>query len=457
MRASGAGRLGAMLRVIIVAWSACLALAGCQTTAPMPEFGGLPQETSFYLDKPEVNLVADPAFQKEQYARFLNQLLAPWAADPATPTLEETQAEFREVRDKGGYGENLRPRSRAWFDQMWLLADLDGYPNIVFKAITVVETDLRALPTARPIFDSPEKGSTGYPFDRLQLSRLAPGTPVLVLHQSRDGAWALVQSHQTWGWIPRRDLTRMRPEQLQLWRGDRFAAVVKDGAQVRDDQGQLLFLAGVGAVLPLVSKNFNDYQLLAPAAGDDGWAVIKQVNLRADTAVAMPMPLSSANVALLADQFMGQPYGWGGYLGNRDCSAMVKDLYTPFGLWLPRNSADQARQAGQFVGLSGSGKAQALGVQGLPFLSLVHMPGHIMIYAGQWSGQAAVLHSLWGQSNRQGQGQGQGQDQGGPVGRVVITPLSESGGLMQRANGLIILVPPEHLRGSGDGSRASTP
>jgi cell wall-associated NlpC family hydrolase len=297
----------------------------------MPEFGGLPQETSFYLDRPEVNLVVDPAFQKEQYAKFLERLLAPWAADPVTPSPEETQAKFKELRDKGGYGENLRPRSLAWFDQIWLLADLDGYPNNIFKAITVVETDLRALPTARPIFNSAESGA-GYPFDRLQWSRVAPGTPVLVLHLSRDGAWALVQSHQTWGWVPRRDLARMRPEQFKHWEGDRFAAVLKDGAQVRDEQNQLLFLANVGTVLPLVSQDFNDYQVLAAVAGDDGWAVIKQVNLRADRAVAMPMPLSSANVALVADQFMGQPYGWGGYLGDRDCSALVKDLFIPFGL-----------------------------------------------------------------------------------------------------------------------------
>jgi cell wall-associated NlpC family hydrolase len=145
----------------------------------------------------------------------------------------------------------------------------------------------------------------------------------------------------------------------------------------------------------------------------------------------------------VANHFMGQPYGWGGYLGNRDCSALVRDLYTPFGLWLPRNSSDQARQAGQLVALAGAGKGEVLAGQGLPFLSLVHMPGHIMIYAGQWAGQHAVLHSVWNSGSRQGQGQAQDE----PISRVVITPLAEDGGLWQRSTGLIILVPRELLSG----------
>jgi cell wall-associated NlpC family hydrolase len=432
--------LGRVLGVVMAVWGLCL--TGCQTTAPMPEFGGLPQETSFYLDRPEVNLAADEVFQKEQYARFLGLMRSPWAEGATGPSLEETQANFRELRDKGGYGENLRPRSAAWFEQMWLLADLDGYPNQKFQAVTVAETDLRSLPTARPIFDAAQ-GSGGYPFDRLQLTRLSPGTPLLALHLSRDGAWALVYSHLTWGWVPRRDIARLRPEQLRHWRSDRFAAVVKDGAQLRDDEGHLLFLANVGAVLPLVSQDFNEFQVMAPVAGDGGWAVIKQVSLRADAAVAMPMPLSAANVALVANQFMNQPYGWGGYLGDRDCSALVRDLYVPFGLWLPRNSAEQARQAGQLIGLAGAGKGEVLSGQGLPFLSLVYLPGHIMIYAGQWAGQHAVLHSVWNLSSSQGQGQGPGQE--GPVGRVVISPLAEGGRLWQRSEGLVILVPPERL------------
>ena len=38
-----------------------------------------------------------------------------------------------------------------------------------------------------------------------------------------------------------------------------------------------------------------------------------------------------------------QPYGYGGLYDNRDCSAMTRDLFAPFGLYLPRNSSEQAR------------------------------------------------------------------------------------------------------------------
>ena len=52
----------------------------------------------------------------------------------------------------------------------------------------------------------------------------------------------------------------------------------------------------------------------------------------------MPIAMTPANFARLGNQILGQHYGWGGMLGLRDCSAMTRDLMTPFGIWLPRGN-----------------------------------------------------------------------------------------------------------------------
>jgi cell wall-associated NlpC family hydrolase len=95
---------------------------------------------------------------------------------------------------------------------------------------------------------------------------------------------------------------------------------------------------------------------------------------------------------------IGQPYGWGGYGGNRDCSALLRDLFLPFGLWLPRNSAAQAKygRVTSLAGLTPEAKEQTLLRQGQAFLSLVSMPGHIALYLGNYKGRALIFHSLWG-------------------------------------------------------------
>ena len=42
----------------------------------------------------------------------------------------------------------------------------------------------------------------------------------------------------------------------------------------------------------------------------------------------------------------------GGLYNNRDCSSMIKDLYSPFGIWFPRNSKSQATNIGRLKNIS---------------------------------------------------------------------------------------------------------
>jgi hypothetical protein len=125
-------------------------------------------------------------------------------------------------------------------------------------------------------------------------------------------------------------------------------------------------------------------------------------------------------VAHVAQQLLGQPYGWGGMYELRDCSSMVRDLFLPFGLYLPRNSGAQGR-FGQVVpmqGMSGPEKERLLLEQGKSFLTLVHIPSHIMLYIGRHNGRAAVLHNYWGVHTLRN-----GRPDRHVLGRCIITTL----------------------------------
>lgn len=59
------------------------------------------------------------------------------------------------------------------------------------------------------------------------------------------------------------------------------------------------------------------------------------VRVSSSDAVRKPIPLTARAAAEIGNRMMGQPYGWGGYLFNRDCSLAMRDLFVPFGVWLP--------------------------------------------------------------------------------------------------------------------------
>ena len=65
-----------------------------------------------------------------------------------------------------------------------------------------------------------------------------------------------------------------------------------------------------------------------------GHAKIHKVQVEKPSIIAKkPLPFTAKNVALLAKEFYGEPYGWGGSYECRDCSATTRDFLGPFGIF----------------------------------------------------------------------------------------------------------------------------
>jgi hypothetical protein len=177
--------------------------------------------------------------------------------------------------------------------------------------------------------------------------------------------------------------------------------------------------------------------VLAPVRGPLGRAAIATAAFGPGQARVKPLPLHPDWLARIGNQMMGQPYGWGGLYAWRDCSSTVRDLFVPFGIWLPRNSAAQGR-SGSFLpleGLDGEDKERLISSSGVPFMSLLWMRGHIMLYLGQYRDASVVFHNIWGLRIV-----GEGDDDARHVlGRAVVSGLRLGGELPALQDGAMLL------------------
>ena len=337
---------------IIYAGFLFLFLSGCvHLPETIKDITTLKQDNLFYLDRITSDNDLLTASNRGKFERQFNTLFfAPWHRAEPPFTLEDVCLPFKEYKENPGFGENKRKHSPKWLVELEELADLTNYPNTQLKGITVRNTNLRSLPTSKPHFNDFNLPGEGYPFDNLQNSALCANTPVFISHISKDGSWVLAESAFPLGWIPIDDVAFVDDEFIQRWETNEYIAVIRDKTPVYDKDGRVRFKANIGAIFPKISEDKDNFEFLLGVSDANRKAVILRGMLPKMSAVTKPLRATQRNVAQLANDLLGQTYGWGGMYENRDCSAMVRDLFVPFGIWLPRNSTEQAK-AGRFIPL----------------------------------------------------------------------------------------------------------
>jgi cell wall-associated NlpC family hydrolase len=259
----------------------------------------------------------------------------------------------------------------------------------------------------------PKRFGKDYPFDNLQESSAPPGTPVLVTHCTRDRKWLLTETSYTLGWVPATDVAAIDPEFMRSWESGRYVAIIRDKTPIRDEKGIIRFRASLGSVFPKVGEDTGYTWILTALRDDQGKARLRKVRVAKAAAADKPLAFTPRHAAKLAAELIGEPYGWGGLDDKRDCSAVIRDLFTPFGLWLPRNSREQA-EAGRFISLrdlSPAEKEALIVGKGVPWRTLLWTPGHIMLYIGVHQGRPLIFHSFWSVKTR---------DAAGNRGRVIV-------------------------------------
>jgi cell wall-associated NlpC family hydrolase len=400
---AGAGRTIVMiiqLAALITLMFLCLPSGCLSADQIIRDIRELRQDHQAYLGvgAPESRMM-DPEEQKRRDQEYNSRHFSPWHQDRPCSGPEDIAAEFEKYEKNRGYGKNGRKYAASWIKSLRANADLRDEPGAGYPAITIRHSSLRALPTGKAHFNSPEQALSGHPFDNLQATTVMVNTPVFVSRVSRDKEWVWAETGYYFGWLLARDVAAVSADLMKDWETGRYAVIVRDKTPLHDAEGLFLFRAPLGAVFPRVNDGPAGVEILVAVADADHQTVLKKITLPKDAAAAKPVPMTAAQMARLANELINEPYGWGGLNGNRDCSAMIRDLFAPFGVWLPRNSTEQALEGGTFIdlsALSAQEKEEKIVLQGIPYLTLLWRKGHIMLYVGTHDGKPLVFHNLWG-------------------------------------------------------------
>ena len=129
--------------------------------------------------------------------------------------------------------------------------------------------------------------------------------------------------------------------------------------------------------------------------------------------------------------------------GFWDCSSYVRDVFGAYGFVLPRNSTSQSKigvMLGAFDKDTPVDDKYEVLKDAPPGITILRLPGHVMIYLGEVDGKHYVIHDTWGYRDRGPLGRPRLKN----IGRVVISELSlgkggKRGSLIERITHVVII------------------
>ncbi|ARG97322.1 SH3 domain-containing protein [Legionella micdadei] len=369
-------------------------------------------------------------YQKLQLQQFYNhyyasdaQGLSPWSEQMVRSVLPIVKKIEQQILDdfnnqnkspiERHYSENFKEKNQLWWNKIKRNMALEALESSSYneekKAIAVANTLARALPDAAPDFYHVSLPGQGFPFDNLQESAIWAGTPLYVFSTSQDKAWSLVLTPDAYfAWVKSNDIAYASHPFINQWQQaaqKNLVAITKTEASIVDSNDNYRFTGYVGAVFPLAQRNTRKTSIFIPVKNEHNQAVIKAAVVHSQDAEIMPLPASKKNLVKIIRQLKNRPYGWGSTFFFNDCSQEMKSIFTPFGIWLPRNSGAQGK-LNSSLDLSQEDVDKRLAIlkeKGHPLMTLIYIGGHVMLYVGNkklnnQETEAVSYQNVWGLS-----------------------------------------------------------
>lgn len=292
------------------------------------------------------------------------------------------------------YAMNYQPLSVSWFEQQKHNANFENLSRLNQKAITIKNTNLRVFPTHEPLFDNPFRAGEGFPFDYNQNSGIKINTPIMISHFSKDRAWAYVQSSFASGFIPVRHLALVDDTIIKAFEQSNYYVAIKDNVPIYKNAYFKEHIK-LGTIFP--KSKYGNFFVVNQYHDLNGY--IQTIDIPKEAVVKKAFDFSASNIKHVIDELIGEPYGWGEAFFKRDCSALTKDYFAAFGVYLNRNSSQQI-QNGDYIKiehLSNKDKKAFIVKHAKAFQTLLYLKGHIMLYVGvSKEGEPLAFHNMWG-------------------------------------------------------------
>ena len=358
----------------------------------------IPQDPAFYAKQIKP---FSKSHQKNLDKKYNKKYFKPWDLNAISIPQKDFGWETRFVRKKPIYRSNGRVIPSSVYEGWIHNANMSELNSKKYKAITIRRTDVKALPTTNTFYRDPKRVGEGFPFDYNQNSAHHINIPLFVSHFSRDKQWAFVRGSYAFGWVKVKDIALVSSSFRKMFRNGSYAMTIKDNLRLYDGTTSVS-LVKLGALFPISSDNKH---YLVAKRNKNGQARIEKVTVvNPKTIAKKPLAFNAKNVAMLAKEFYGEPYGWGGRNECRDCSATTRDFLGVFGIFLRRNSSKQAKDGKPtyIKGLKKPAKKRKIIQEAQPFRSLLYVPGHIVLYLGQYKGEPVIMHTYWGIRKKNG-------------------------------------------------------
>lgn len=339
----------------------------------------------------EVNAIDHEALLNAQ-TNFDERYFSPWSYASAPQKLQDVIWPLRAFR--GGYGSNLLPVAPSWFEVIKNQSNFEEFSTLNKKAITLKWMNIRAFPTDKPLYKDPSKPGDGYPFDLLQNSSVNYNEPIFISHMSKDGAWSYIFTNNASGWVPSDGISIINDMTAVSIKKAPKIFITEDNVVLHDENNRFVAYSRIGMVLPLEREEGDYYYIKAVDSNN----TMKILSLPKHSAHIGVSRFNKNDLITIGNQMLKNTYGWGGMYGERDCSSMIRDFMTPFGIWLPRNSASQARKGEimSLVGLSNDDKLSLIKDKAIPFETIIYLKGHVLLYVGTYQENVMVMHNFWG-------------------------------------------------------------
>ena len=414
-----------ILLVIFFAW---LIAAPEATPVTMEKrLNRIDQDPAHYLSPNQPAITLTPDQQAHLLQMFLTLYFSPWdddarSAASTAAVLLSIQQEQQAYSQQPGWQFTGFMFSAEGIQTIIANVDLTNYPAINLPGIVVHVSQVRTFPTLLPSYGNPQAAGEGYPFDNWIGSYVFPATPVRILQQSKDRLWYLIKTASYYGWVQSSAIGFVSADFITQWKSHAWVVAVRDDTPVfYDNHRRAVLSLRKGLIYPALGDQGQQLQILMPFLSANGDAQIQTLLVDKSNVRSFPMPATAETIAVLARNFIGQQYGWGGLYELRDCSATTSDLFANFGFWLPRNSSQQSH-FGRIVSLANMNRNQKLDTiirEGVPFFTLIHFPGHIAVYLGAHDHQVYILQDVWGLRTENFWGR-----EGRAVfGKTIITPI----------------------------------
>ena len=340
----------------------------------------------------------DKSITKVNQDKFEKKYFSVWNSPRTLGDKESVQWAFDTFKFGKSYSENLQLHNQEFFDEMKSNSNFENYLTLNKRAITLKEVNVRAFPTDRPLLRDPLKAGEGFPFDYLQNTTIHANKPLLATHYSKDKEWVHIFSSFAYGWVKANEIAFLEKRYTDLWQKAEQIFVTKENESIYSSKGEFLFKSKIGMMFALIGEDESQYTVLTVSSYKNTQPLFLKSKISKQSAHKGILPFSTKNMDLIVYEIMKSNYGWGGMYGQRDCSSTLRDLYTPFGIWLPRNSYQQSKVGDvlSLEGLSDEEKIVTIKEKAIPFKTLLYKKGHIVLYVGTFNDAIIVFQNTWG-------------------------------------------------------------